>query len=306
MKKIETAALIGLGAIGCFFAEGLYQGLGENFRVLAGGARAARLREQGTTINGTLHHFPIVDPAAKTGPADLIIIAVKDTALDEAIRDIRNQVGPDTIILSVLNGVSSEERVAAVYGWDHVLYSLMRVSSMMRDGVCSFDASSGAVLFGEARNDVLSDRVLAVKELFDACGIRYLIEPDMIHALWYKYMANVGENMTCAVLGIPFGEFRTNNEANWLREAAMREVQAIAKAKGVDLTEEDFRRQGETVKRLRPGNKPSTLQDLERGRRTEVDLFAGNVVRMGRELGIPTPVNEVYYHAIRALEQKNG
>lgn len=305
MKKIENVTLIGLGAMGCYFAGGLYQGLGDHFHVLADGGRKKRLEEQGVIINGVQYHFPILSPDAEGDPADLIIIAVKDTALDSAIHDIRNQVGPDTLILSILNGVTSEERVAAVYGWEHMLYSLMRVSSMMKDGVCSFDTESGAVFFGEKDNTVLSDRVRAVMEVFDRCGIRYRVEKDMLHAKWYKYMANVGENMTCAVLGVPFGEFRTNPEANWLREAAMREVQAIARKKGIDITEEEFIRQGDTVKHLRAENKPSTLQDLEKGRKTEIDLFSGNIVKMGKELGIPTPVNEVYYHAIKALELKN-
>ncbi|MDY3917809.1 MAG: 2-dehydropantoate 2-reductase [Candidatus Limivivens sp.] len=304
MKKIEKVTLAGLGAIGCFFAPGLYGTLGENFRVLAGGERKKRLEDRGVVINEKTYHFPIVEPETEGDPADLVIISVKDTGLAAAIADLKNQVGADTLILSVLNGVESEEKVAEVYGWEHVLYSLMRVSSVMRDGVCSYDPANGAVFFGEKENRVLSDRVLAVKELFDASRIRYVIEEDMIHAIWYKFMANVGENMTCAVLGIPFGEYRTNAHANWLREAAMREVQAIAREKGILLTEEEFIRQGKIILGIRPENKPSTLQDLEQGRKTEIEMFSGKVVRLGQELGIPTPVNEVYYHAVKALEEK--
>lgn len=304
MKKIEKVTLAGLGAIGCFFAPGLYETLGGNFRVLAGGERKKRLEEQGVVINGRAYHFPVVEPEAQGDPADLILICVKDTGLTQAIADIRNQVGEETQILSVLNGVESEEKVADAYGWEHVLYSLMRVSSVMKNGVCSYDPANGAVHFGEKENRVLSERVLAVKELFEECGIRYVIEEDMVHAMWYKFMANVGENMTCAVLGIPFGEYRTSSHANWLREAAMREVQAIAKEKGVILTEEEFVRQGQIILKIRPENKPSTLQDLEQGRKTEIEMFSGKVVRMGQELGIPTPVNEVYYHAVKALEEK--
>lgn len=304
MREIKKVTLVGLGAIGCFFAPGIYGKLGENFRVLAEGARKERLEKQGVEINGTRYHFPVIEPEYAGDPADLIIICVKETALDTVLAQMKNQVGEDTVILSVLNGVESEERVAAVYGWEHVLFSLMRVSSVMRDGVCSYDPASGAVFFGEKKNQLsqLSERVTAVKNLFSASGVRYVIEEDMIHAIWYKFMANVGENMTCAVLGIPFGEYRTNAEANWLREAAMREVQTIAKKKFVDLTDEEFERQGRVILDIRPENKPSTLQDLEQGRRTEIETFSGKVVRLGKELGVPTPVNEVYYHAVKALE----
>ena len=126
----------------------------------------------------------------------------------------------------------------------------------------------------------------------------------MVRGLWFKYMCNVGENMTCALLAIPFGAFRWCEPANELRRAAMREVTAIAQAKGIDLGEADIQRQEATVKALPPENKPSTLQDLEAGRKTEVEMFAGAVVRMGRELGIDTPVCWVLYQGIRTLEEK--
>ena len=111
MKQIHSVALIGLGAMGAYFAPRLYEEFGENFRVIAGGDRKKRLEEKGITINGTCRFFPVVDPKKCGEPADLVIIAVKGYGLDQAIEDIRNQVGENTVILSVLNGVDSEQRV---------------------------------------------------------------------------------------------------------------------------------------------------------------------------------------------------
>ena len=85
----------------------------------------------------------------------------------------------------------------------------------------------------------------------------------------------------------------------------MREVAAIAQRKGIDIGEKEIALQEETVKTIPYENKPSTLQDLEAGKRTEIEMFAGTVIRMGRELGVPTPINEVLYHGIRVLEEKN-
>lgn len=306
MKKIEKVTLVGLGAMGAFFAPALGKALGGNFRVLAGGARKERLERHGITVNGVRYHFHIVEPETENDPADLVIVAVKDTGLAQALEDMRRQVGPDTIILPVLNGVDSEEKTAAVYGWDHVLYALMRVSVLMKDGCASYDESSGAVFFGERENTEYSERVLAVKEVFDRAGVRCRIPQDMVFAQWHKFMANVGENMTCALLGIPFGAFRESDHANAIRHAAMREVAAIANAKGIPLGEKEMKAQDEIVVNLRYENKPSTLQDLEAGRRTEVELFAGTVVRMGRELGIATPVCEMFLHGIHVLEEKNS
>jgi len=307
IMKIKKVTLIGLGAMGSFFAPKLDACLGkDNFRVLAEGERRERLEARGITVNGVNYRFTVISPEMEGDPADLIIIAVKYKDLDQAIRDIRNQVGPDTQILCVLNGIGNEERVAAVYGWNHVLYSYMRVSIVMNDGVTNYDPEIGMVHFGEAKNEVLSERVLSIKELFDTCGIKYKIDADMIRGIWFKFMCNVGENMTTALLGVPFGAFQVSDHANALRRRAMQEVILIANRLGIDLGQEDADRQEKTLRMLPFENKTSTLVDLENGRKTEVDMFAGEVVRLGQELGIETPVNWMFYHAIKVLEEKNA
>jgi 2-dehydropantoate 2-reductase len=258
------------------------------------------------TINGVNYHFPILEPGEAAEPADLVIMAVKDNGLVQAIQDIAGQVGEHTQILCVMNGIESEEKVAAAYGWEHVLYSYMRVSIVMRDGITNYDPSMGCIHYGEKKNAVISRRVADIRDLFDRCGIAYEIDEDMLHGLWFKYMCNVGENMTCALLGIPFGTYCTNEESNVIRRAAMREVAAIAQKKGIDLGEKEIEQQEHVIEHLPPANKPSTLQDLERGRKTEVEMFSGTVIRLGRELGIATPVNQVLYSGIKVLEEKYG
>ena len=304
--KMEKVTLIGLGAMGSFFAPRLLEGLKEgNFRVLAEGARKERLETEGVTINGVNYKFPIVEPGESGEPADLVIMAVKEPALDQAIRDIANQVGKHTQILCVMNGIESEERVAAVYGWDHVLYSFMRIFIVMDHGVADFNPDGGFVHFGEKNNAVYSERVEAIREVFDHCRIPYKINTDMIHGMWFKFMCNVGENMTCALLGIPFGAFRTMESANILRRAAMEEVAAIAQKLGIDLGEKEIQKQEGVIMKLPVANKPSTLQDLEHGRKTELEMFSGTVLRLGEKLGVDTPVNRVLYHGIKVLEAKN-
>ena len=306
MKKIESAALIGLGAMGAFFVPGFSETLGSSFRVIAGGERKERLRKNGVTINGKKYDLNVVDPEDKTEPADLVIIAVKNYDLDKALSDIRNQVGKDTLIMSVLNGVDSEEHVIKAYGKEHVIYSLMRISIAMDNGVANFDPSRGKVFFGDRRNDLsaLSDNVLSVKELMERCNIGYCIKEDMERDIWFKFMSNVGENLTCALLRVPFRYLNEDPDARYLCMKGMREVVAIAEAKGIDLHEEDALTQEGLLPTLPPENKPSTLQDLDRGKATEVETFAGTVVRLGKELGIPTPVNDVFLHGIRVIERR--
>lgn len=310
MKNLNVfdmkVTLIGLGAMGVFFAPALEAVIGrDNFRVIAEGDRKKRLENQGVTINGTCYKFNIIEPKDNLEKADLIIIAVKDTGLEQAIKDIALQVGENTQILCVMNGIDSEEKIAQVYGWDHVLYSYMRVSIAMDNGVANFDPTWGMIHFGEKVNQehAYSDRVKAIAQLFDAAHIRYRIEKDMIRGMWYKFMCNIGENLTCALLGIPYGVFHTNENANAIRRMAMEEVVAIAQALGVDLSHDDIEHQEETIKIIPAQNKPSTLQDLEKGLKTEIDMFAGKVLKMGQELGIETPLNFMFYHGIKVREQ---
>lgn len=305
--RIKKVTLIGLGAMGVFFAPKLDAYLGkENFRILAGGERKERIQAKGITVNGTRHQFTVITPETEGDPADVVIMAVKDTGLTQAIHDIGNQVGRHTQILCVMNGIDSEERVAAVYGWEHVLYSYMRVSIAMKDGAADFDPERGKVHFGEAKNGELSERVKSIKELFDACQIKYGIDPDMIRGMWFKFMCNIGENLTCALLGVPFGAFHVSEHANAIRRQAMGEVVGIANRLGIDLGQEDIERQEGTIKSLPFNNKPSTLQDLENGRRTEIEMFAGKVVKLGEELGVETPLNWMFYHGIKVCEEKNA
>jgi 2-dehydropantoate 2-reductase len=111
--------------------------------------------------------------------------------------------------------------------------------------------------------------------------------------------------MTCALLGIPFGAFRLSEDANLIRRGAMREVVQIAQKMGIDIGEKEIEYQESTIMKIPFQNKPSTLQDLEGHKKTEVDLFAGTVIRMGEELNVPTPINWMFYHGIRVREENN-
>lgn len=306
MAEIKTVALIGAGGIGTYLISNLQPVLGrEHLRIIAEGSRKERLAREGVTANGTNYQLNVVGPEEKTGFADLAIIITKFTGLSQAVEDMKNQIGPDTTIMSPLNGVESEEIVAKTYGWDRVLYSLARVSVMREGANSTFNPNVALIEYGEKNNRVISERVQAVKDLFDKAGMVSVIQEDMVRAIWHKYMCNVSENQCAAVLGISFGQMISSEHANRLREAVAREVIAVARKKGIDLRESDLPPLKQRLLDITYTSKPSTLQDIEAGRKTEVEMFAGAMVRMGRELGVPTPLNEFLYDAIRVLEEKN-
>ena len=306
MREIRSVKLIGLGAMGCFFAPRLEALLGGNFKIIAKGERAKRLSEKGVIVNGKQYIFDIADE--NNADTDLIIIAVKGYSLEEALEDIKPYVGENTLIMCVINGVNSENRVRELYGEEHLIYSYMRVSIVMKDGVTNFDPSIGKVHFGDKKNvpGAYSENVLAIQKLLEAATIPYEIDEDMIRGIWFKFSCNVGENMTCAMLNIPFGAFQISDSANYIRETGMREVIAIANKLGINLSEDDVIRQRDTLMGLPFENKPSTLQDIEAEKLTEVDMFAGEVVRLGEQYGVSTPLARVYLESIRAKEDLFG
>lgn len=301
--KIRSAAIIGLGAVGGFFAPAFARQLGEEgFCVIADGERRKRL-EEGVRINGEIYDFPIVSPE-EAYPVDLIVMAVKETGFAQAVEDIRGFVGDDTQILCVMNGVGHEEALIDIFGEEHVLYSYMKITSEKNGNSIVYDPDC-SLRFGEKENKVLSERVEAVKELLDACQLPYVIEENMELGIWTKFMLNVGGNLTCAVFGLPYGACSKSEHAVNIQRALMKEVVNVAQAKGIPLTREIAEEAIALSKSFPPGSKPSTLQDLEHKRKTEIEMFAGAVVKMGEETGVATPYNWIIQEIIQTMEEKN-
>lgn len=305
MKEIKTAALIGLGAIGGFVAPKLHSFMGkERFTVIAGGQRKKRLEQEGCCINEKLWKFHITAPE-DAQPVDFVIFSVKYQGLKKAMEDAAGFIGKNTILMSLLNGVESEEILQKRFPENHILYSIIRIPSIHENGKISYPDGWGEISFGNARNDEISEDVETVRNLFEKSQIGYQIPQDMLRNMWHKFMTNVSENQISAVLKVPYGIFQVSEEVNHLRESTAREVIQIAQAKGIYLTENDLIEHREKVVSYPFYGKTSTMQDIENRKKTEVDMFAGAVIRMGKELDIPTPYNQMLYDCLKALEMWN-
>jgi len=145
--------------------------------------------------------------------------------------------------------------------------------------------------------------VLAVQEAFDRAGIAYQTPPDMIRILWWKFMINVGANQASAVMRAPYGVFQSSPQARALMETLMQEVIELARVAGVNLVDKDIEDWNTVLDTLSPQGKTSMLQDVEAGRKTEVEIFGGKVVQLGKTYGIPTPVNLTVLRVVQVLEQ---
>jgi len=303
--SIEKVAIIGAGALGAAYGSILYEMDPRCVSFIAAGPRYENLKRDGVIVNGKRYGITVESPEEATS-ADLLIVAVKHHHLNQAIGEMKRAVGPETTILSVMNGIDSEERIGAVYGMDKVVYGLTLGIDAVREGNSVNYKNQGRILFGEAKNPAMTDRVRRIKELFDRAGIAYVIPPDMIRSLWFKYMVNVGANQASAVLRANYGTLKTSPEARELMDSAMREVIAIAQAMKVGLSEKDIEEWYKVLEPLNPEGKTSMFQDVEAGRKTEVEMFAGTVMELGKRYGVATPVYRRLFEELKRIEALSG
>ena len=203
-----------------------------------------------------------------------------------------------------MNGVDSEEIIGEAVGDSHVLPALIKVAShRTEDGVFFDPDTTIGIIYGELQPPFDSPRVQAVADLFDGTGLHYQTTVHIREEIWSKFRLNVCNNLPQAILGAGVGCYRDSVHMKAISDGLRRELEAIAAAKGIDMQKVDaVSGKGCAVK---PSARYSTLQDLDAGRHTEIDMFSGALIRMGKELGIPTPYNEFAYHMIKALEEKN-
>lgn len=300
--KIQKVALLGLGAVGCTVAPGIFQTVGrENFHVIASGSRKKRLEEEGKVINGTKYFFKVSD-VQENLEEDLIIVAVKAHQLEQAVVDIRSHVGENTVIMSLMNGISSEEVFAREYGKEKVLYSLTNISAQIRDGGAYYTLDAGMIKLGEERNEEISSRVKAVTQLLEQAEIPFVVPKDMRLALWEKYIFNVSNNAVAAVLHARHFYFQRLDAANRARKTVLREAQAVALAKGIPITEKIIEECMFYSEEYPADGYCSMVQDVEAGRHTEKEIFLGELIRMANEEKVEVPVSRFLYDLLQAIE----
>jgi len=300
MKKIEKAALLGAGAVGAYFIWGLSEKKGDDFCVVANGERKNRLQKEGLIINEKQYKLN-VKTAEEAGIQDLILVSCKSDALTRSLSDIKKMVGPDTLVLSLLNGVSSEEIIGNEIGMEHMAYAVMRIASVRNGHAITFSEEKTAGIYvGEKNEKEPTERLKAFEELLKDTGIRYNFVPNIILDMWMKYASNVAQNLPQAILSVGFQAYKDSEHVNFIAEKLWKEVAAVANARGIPLTDRFLLFRG-----VKPEARFSTLQDLDAKRHTEIEMLAGEMISMGKKLGIPVPYCEYTYHLIKALEEKN-
>ena len=303
MEEIKNVMICGLGAIGSIYAEKFQKYSPENLKILVDKERFERYTKNPVIFNGNELKFNYILPDDTTFKADLIIIATKYDGLNDAVKNIKNFVKDDTIILSLLNGITSEKIIAETYGREHVLYSYFIGHSAVRKGRNITQDGVNTVVFGSDNEDD-KDKIQLLREFFNATKIKYEVPDDIIYSMWLKFLLNVSCNQTSAVLGYTFGEMMSSEKCMDFLVKVMKEVIEIAKAEGVNNSDKLIVDALKALKTMSPDGKTSMLQDIEAKRKTEVDIFAGTIIELGKKHEIKTPYNILLKTLINEAEKK--
>jgi len=302
LQEIKSIAILGAGAMGAAYAAMFEDAGGFDTTLLARGERYERLIQDGLVVNGQTYRPQVIHPDDAWRPVDLVVVALKHHHLEGALPDLKPIVGPDTVIISVMNGLDSEQAIGAAFGMDKMLHCIAVGIDAVREQNRTVYSNPGKLYIGDAVNTPPGAKVERVRQALAQAGIPHEIPDDMIRVMWWKFMINVGMNQSSAVMRAPYGVFQSSPAAQALMRALMQEVIVLAQAGGVNLGEQDIEEWGGFLAKLSPQGKTSMLQDIEAGRKTEVEIFGGKVTALGHALGIATPVNETLLQIIQVLE----
>lgn len=271
---IKTVAIFGAGAVGSYCIYGLSK-CDIQLSVIAKDERNERLKKNGCLINNIIYHPEVLTPEEAHG-VDLLIVCLKYNALQDALEDIQQIIGNQI-------------------GMQHMIYSLIKVASHKEDLGYVFDPETTIGIVLEENEEI--------DELFSRSNLHYRMTSYIQEEIWSKFRLNVTKNLPQAILGAGVGCYSDSDHVKAIQSGLKEELETIAKAKGIDMSKADpSATRGSAVPKTA---RYSTLQDLDAKRHTEIDMFSGAIIKMGKELNIPTPYNEFVYHIIKAMEEKN-
>lgn len=302
MKEIKTVGILGMGALGMLFGDILTRKLGPKaVSFLMDKARYERHKDEVYTINGETVALSKC-PAEEASPLDLILVAVKYPALGQSLESIEMAVGPDTLILSLLNGISSEPIIAARFGADKVIHTVAQGMDAMHFGSSLTYTKTGRLHIG-VTDPAMEEKLSRVVRFFDETGFPYALEEDILYRMWSKFMLNVGINQTCMVFDCSYEKaLIPGSEENVFFLSAMREVILLAQAEGIRLSEKELHEYIDIIRSLDPKAIPSMEQDRVNKKPSEVELFAGTVRSLAQKHGIPVPANDFLYRRAHEIE----
>nr|WP_254228321.1 2-dehydropantoate 2-reductase [Burkholderia gladioli] len=301
-------AILGAGALGCAIGAALSEGGNEVWLLNRSAAHVDAMVRDGLQVDDASGSRRMkvhaTTRAAEAGVVDLVIVLVKSFDTDAAMRGSLTLLGPDTLVLSLQNGLGHEDMLADIVGRERVLAGKTYVGGVMRGpGHIESGVVGKATHIGELDGRI-SARVNAIAATFNASGLDTSVSANIVGTMWDKLLVNVATGALTGTTGLTYGQLYDEPLLKKVALAAVAEAMTVADAAGVKLsTTEPERAWTLAGAGLSSGFKTSMLQSLEKGSITEIDFINGAVVRWGQRHGVPTPVNATLVACIKGIER---
>jgi 2-dehydropantoate 2-reductase len=295
-------AFIGIGALGGYFGGRLAKA-GNDVIFIARGAMLEALRKDGLRVESPLGDFVLPkiqatgDPTG-VGQVDVVFITTKAWQVTEAAQQIRNTIGPETVVVPLQNGVEAYDQLAAALGSGHVLEGMCHILAMVTaPGVVRHVGTKALITVGE-RDNVRTPRLENLVECLSNAELGTHVPDNVQVALWEKFEFVASFGGVGAITRAPAGVIRNVPETRSLLERAMQEIVGLARAVGIPVPRESVANTMKLVDSSPPDGTSSMQRDLIAGRASELEAQCGAVVRLGRACNFPTPVHEFIYNAL--------
>jgi 2-dehydropantoate 2-reductase len=301
-------AMIGAGAMGSTFAAWFARAGADMVLYDVDEAHIAAIVAAGLTVatpGGEIHlPLPATSDIAEIAPVDMAVVLVDSNATRAAAETAAKVLPPAGFALTLQNGIGNVEALTAVLGRDRVVAGTTYNSAARLAPGRVLHSNIGETTIGEFDGGS-SERVSAVAALFRRAGLPIAVSDNVIGHIWMKFVLNVAINPVAAITGLRPGEIARTEPARRLLERVLDEALAVVAAKGIALPEPEPRRAvlDHAFERY---NRPSMLQHIEQGRRTEIDALNGALLEEARTLGIACPINEAIVLIVKSLEARKA
>ncbi len=295
-------AVMGAGAVGGYFGA-LLAKAGHEVAFIARGAHLEALKKDGLAVEGPRGDWKVktiaTDNPAELEPVDVVLFCVKTYDTEDAGGAIKPLLARGGCCISLQNGVDSLERLTLVLGKGSVLPGLAFVSGVIdRPGVIRYVSAMSSLHYGEP-DGAMSERAIAFRDICKAAGIGAVVEKDIRAAQWNKFVALATNASLTSLIRAPAGVIYHDPMLIGMARDAFSEVAAVGRAHGVDLPEDVVEKSMNVHKGFPKHMYASMYHDIARGRRMELESLGGYVVRLGKQLGVPTPVHSFAYACLR-------
>lgn len=312
MKNIPNKSKIGImgaGAIGSVIG-GMLARQGHYVTLVGRKPHIDEIRKRGLHISGIWGDFTIRDLNTVTSPPhevqDIVILTVKSFDTGAAALEAMPMVGTDTVVVSIQNGLGNIETLTKIFGNEKIISGMAIFGAILNEpGNVNVTVIASETLVGELDGSITS-RVEDIVKMLDSAGIPTKASDNIKRDIWHKVLYNIALNPLSAIFGVSYGEIADNSHTRWLAEQMITEAVQVAKFSGqhLDIDTADDYLDILWNKKLPPTreHKSSMLQDILRGKKTEIDYINGAIIRLGAEHGIDTPYNSAVVRMVKAKE----